>query len=422
MRILYISSRINAPDGSSVHGRAFVRNVLKLGHEIEAYPKIVPIRYIQDKQGPDNRSALQKISDAGVGNILKSRIRGFGTFASDMIDFYDGFVETARYCLAIRQILKNYSPDVIVFRATLFNFAPQIIRRIYKLPCVAEVNSIKYLEISVASRRGATAWLTKRAEQFAINRSDRVFGVSQSIKDFIDQFYPEKFCSVVTNGVETDDFDPALFNKEALKGELDLQDKIVLGYVGSYKKWHGLEMSLKVLKALNKESEKFVLLLIGNGEQYSTIKAAIKIDGLSHSVKQIDYVPHDEVPKYTAMFDYALMTYPDFDGFYFSPLKMYEYMSMGVPVVSTDTGQIGSIIRSGETGQLVYPPTVDNFVQALKSLETDPVLYRLISDTSRNEVMQGHSWLENANQVLKICDEIVGPVHHLTSAEKIKKA
>ena len=157
MKVLYVSSRINAPDGSSVHGRAFVRNVKKLGHTIETYPVISSIRYIQDNNHKDERSRWQKFRDAGIAAVIKSRVRRLGRVASDMVDLADGLGETVRYFLAVRNILKNYKPEVLVYRSTLFNFAPQLIRKFYKLPCVAEVNSIKYLEISVASRSGVAA-------------------------------------------------------------------------------------------------------------------------------------------------------------------------------------------------------------------------------------------------------------------------
>lgn len=407
--VLYISSRINAPDGSSVHGRAFVRNVKKLGHIIRTYPEIESIQYIQDRSGTiDTRSKWQRLLDAGLGTVIKGRIRQLGRVASDVVDVIEGLQETAHYFNGARKILKTFKPDVLVYRSTLYNFAPQIIRKIYGLPCVAEVNSIKYLEISVASRTGVSARLVKGAEQYAINHSDRVFVVSAPIKEFVDTFYPARHCSVIANGVETVDFDPALFDREALKEKVGLGGKTVLGYVGSYKEWHGITTSLDLIEKLNAKDSSYALLLIGNGEQYSVIKSLIIARKLEGMVKQIDYVAHDRVPEYTAIFDYAVMTYPDFDGFYFSPLKMYEYMSMGTPVVSTNTGQIGSILKHGETGVLVYPPSVENFQEAIESLQGLPDQYKIIAINSRNEVVKGHSWLENARSVMSVCEELIG--------------
>lgn len=417
MRVLYISSRINAPDGSSVHGRAFVRNVKKLGFQIETYPQIRDIDYLQDSQTRDSNSILHKIRRLKPGPAIKSRIRRLGRLAGDTVDIVDGLLETMRYFLGARTVIKRFDPDVLVFRTTLFNFAPQLIKKVYAIPCVAEVNSIKYLEISVASNAGMLARFTRSSEQFAITRSDRVFVVSEAIKKFVDQFYPPHHCKVVPNGVETDEFDPACFDKSAIKQSLGLKGKVVLGYVGSYKTWHGLDISLDLIKLLTLDQGKYALLLIGNGETYSRIKSRIQAEGLGDCVKQIDYVPHTDVPKYTAAFDYAVMTYPDFEGFYFSPLKMYEYMSMGTPIVSTETGQIASIIRDQETGILVHPPTPEQFYQAIVKLEETQEQYRNISQNSRSEAVTHHSWLKNAEQVLGICAELTGHQSVQVSAE-----
>ncbi len=419
MRILYVSSRINAPDGSSVHGRAFVRSTKKLEHTIETYPPILPIDYIQDKSNSIRRTFAEKARNFNAWKLLKSRMRRLGRHTGDLVDFMDGIVETIRYFFAIRKLLKTFSPDVLVYRATLFNFAPHLIRKLYRIPCVAEVNSIKYLEISIASRSGAAARLTKFAEQFAINHSDRVFVVSESIKLFVDQFYTPEHSFIVPNGVETEVFDPRRFNKKALKKELGLGGRRVLGYVGSYKAWHGLDISLDLIKQLRRSPSEFVLLLIGNGEQYALIKSRIKEEGLEDCVLQVDYVPHSDVPKYAAVFDYAVMTYPDFEGFYFSPLKMYEYMSMGVPIVSTDTGQISSIIEHQENGVLVNPPTADNFQMAIEAIESSTHQYKKISEISRKEAIDQYSWLENARQVMFICSELLGQNPNITETVEV---
>ena len=405
MKILYISSRINAPDGSSVHGRAFLRNVQKLGHEIQTYPQVQAIDYIQDRADIQRKSITQKLRN--LFPAVKGRIRRLGRTASDLVDLWEGGEDSLRYFFGVRKILKTYTPDCIVYRSTLYNFGPHMVRRIYRLPCVAEVNSIKYLETSVASSSGSLAKLTRWAEQFAILRSDRVFVVSQPIKHFVDQFYNPNRCSVIPNGVETDDFNPDLFDREQIKSELNLSGKIVLGYVGSYKEWHGLPVSLETIARLHAADERYHLLLIGNGEQYQNIKGRIKSEQLEAMVTQIDYIPHDQVPRYTSVFDYAVMTYPDFEGFYFSPLKMYEYMAMGTLVVSTKTGQIGEMIDSGKTGELVYPPTVDNFCAAIQKLQADKPLRQQISSAARDEVLRHHSWLRNAQQVVAVCEELL---------------
>jgi glycosyltransferase involved in cell wall biosynthesis len=93
---------------------------------------------------------------------------------------------------------------------------------------------------------------------------------------------------------------------------------------------------------------------------------------------------------------------------------------MGTPVVSTDTGQISSIIESGETGILVYPPTVTAFSEAIETLQSSPENYRAMSALSRDKVLNQHSWLGNATHVMAVCDELLASVQ--SSPKKTKNA
>jgi Glycosyltransferase len=189
--------------------------------------------------------------------------------------------------------------------------------------------------------------------------------VSKPLKQFIDTEANEVKTVVIPNGVDTVKFDPYRFDKQAIKRRLGLEEKKVLGYVGSYKPWHGIDMSLAIIELLSRLDERYHLVLIGEGPCYQQITDKIKEKVIGKYVTQFRYVPHPQIPEYIACFDYALMSYPDLRPFYFSPLKMFEYMAMSLVVAATDIGQIGEIIENGHTGLLIYPPTPDNFVEVI---------------------------------------------------------
>ena len=101
------------------------------------------------------------------------------------------------------------------------------------------------------------------------------------------------------------------------------------------------------------------------------------------------------------------MTYPEIDGFYFSPLKMFEYLAMGIPVVTTDIGQIGEVIRDGETGALVFPPTVENFVAAIGNVVRRSERIAAMKCACRRLATEQFSWTDNARAVIDLCRETV---------------
>jgi len=208
--------------------------------------------------------------------------------------------------------------------------------------------------------------------------------------------------------VDTNKFDPEKYDKQLMKKKLGLREKTILGYVGSYKTWHGVDIAIRTIEMMAKTTKmSYHLLLIGNGEGFDRIKAQIEEKNLTSGVTQIDSVAHEEIPQYIACFDYALMSYPDMKSFHGSPLKMFEYMAMGIPVVATAVGQIKEILRHRETGILVYPPTPENYVKAILDADQDPERLRRIGTSARRLIVEKYSWLKNAEKIIEVCNGLL---------------
>lgn len=408
MKVLYISSRLNVPDGSSVHGRAFVGSVIKLGHEIVTYPKITPLASIsvKNKPKPENKTTIYYIKKLRPRTLIH-KIKQLDYRIADGINFINGLLCSIKDFIWLRKIIKEFKPDVIIYRTYLYNFAAAWAAKMYKIPCVAEVNSLKLVESRLKKGTLDSTSLAYWSETSPLLQSDRVFCVSDAVRKSLETFLSPEIVSVIPNGVDPDIFDRSRYDTQGIRDDLGLAGKKVLGYAGSYQSWHDVDKSLDVIAQLQETDPSFHLLLIGNGHTFKAIKKRIEEQKMGAFVTQIDYVPHTEMPKFIAAFDIALMTYPIFDGFYFSPLKMYEYMSMGVPVVSTDIGQIREVIEHGSTGLLIANPVADDFVEAVKSITDTSGRLELMGENARREVLQNHSWMVNANQVMNVCATIV---------------
>jgi len=406
MKVLYVSFRINASDGSSVHGRAFARSTASLGHQVNTYPEMRPIDVHIGRRKPANKTLWYYLRKFNFRTLKYYLGRTHG-YVAEFIDFTDGVKDSVSHFVGIRRLLKTYVPDVIVCRQEIFHFAPIWIAKVYGIPCLLEVNSIRSLEAPLADAKTRVSFITRWAERWVIRNSDGAFSVSRPIKDYVDRYIDGTKSHVIPNGVDTDEFDPQKHDRYLVKRELGLDGKTVLGYVGSYKTWHGLDITVDIIELLGKTDSKYHLLLIGNGEVYGTIASEILRRRLSDRVTQLPYLAHEDVALHLAAFDYALMTYPDIEGFYFSPLKMFEYLAMGVPVIATNVGQIGEIIRNGETGVLIHPPTAENFVHALVDADSDPVRVNAMRRNCRELALGQYSWAENARQVLSVCHDLI---------------
>jgi len=409
MKVLYISSRLNVPDGSSVHGRAFVSSVQQLGHEIVTYPEILPLAERNTEQVANNKGILRFIKKFRPKTIL-FHLKKSHYFVAVVIEFVEGAMVSIKDFFKLRKIVKKSNPDIIVFRKYFFNFAVIWISRRYQLPCIAEVNSIKQVESKLQKNKASGSSFSHWAEKYPLLNSSHVFCVSTAIKNNLDTFLDPDKVSVVPNGVDVNVFDREQYDPDNIKKSLGLEGKTILGYAGSYQAWHDVPQSIDVISKLKDINPSFHLLLIGNGQGYSAIKQMVKERQLEEYVTQIDYVLHAEMPKYLAAFDVALMTYPIFEGFYFSPLKMYEYMAMSIPVVSTDIGQIRDVIVDNVTGILVQKPDTANFVAAVLSITDEQNRLLEMGRESRLAAVEKHSWLVNASQVMELCSKTLNYV------------
>jgi glycosyltransferase involved in cell wall biosynthesis len=115
------------------------------------------------------------------------------------------------------------------------------------------------------------------------------------------------------------------------------------------------------------------------------------------------WLPQEEVAGLIRQFDVALVPYARLEhAFYFSPLKLFEYMACGVPVVAAALGQIAEIVRDGETGLLYPPDDVDALIGACDRLLSDPALRRRLGEAAAKEVQGSYTWDRNAARVLEL--------------------
>jgi glycosyltransferase involved in cell wall biosynthesis len=397
MKILYIAERINSEDGSSVHCRAFVDNAVELGQQVRTYPAIEEITYRHQQRVPKSAKNLWYYLRKINWPLIRFYLHRSNPYVSEVVAFVDGLIDSIIQTSRLRRLLNRFPADIIIYRYRLFNFAPYWVASICKTKIISEINSLKTMEAPLLHAKARPTALTKWAESIALKRSDVVVCVSQNLKRQIATISPDSAIEVVPNGVHTETFDPRRFQRTLVKAGLGLSDKFVIGYTGSYQNWHGLDLTLEIASLLKKIGADFHFLLIGHGAGFNAVQNKIRTMGLTDLFTQIKTVPHDDIPYHLAAFDCALMTYPKMEEFYFSPLKMFEYMAMEIPIISTAIGQIAEIITHGKTGLLVSSVRPEDFVQTL--LKNRAALVE-IGREARSLMVEQYSWRRNAERVV----------------------
>src|SRR5262249_29411154 len=133
------------------------------------------------------------------------------------------------------------------------------------------------------------------------------------------------------------------------------------------------------------------LLIVGDGPERGSLADRSTDLGLVDEVVFTGAVSPSEVPAFLASMDVALAPYPNLARFYFSPLKVYEYMAAGLPVVASCIGQLEELIEPGVNGLLVPPGDAKALQAALQTLRTDAGLCRRLGDAARAKVLHKHT-------------------------------
>ncbi len=175
-----------------------------------------------------------------------------------------------------------------------------------------------------------------------------------------------------------------------------------VGFVGTLKPWHGVEVLLEAFAALKEQLPAARLLVVGTGPEGERLEAEARRLGLGGSALFTGAVSPERVPELLARMDVATAPYPPLEGFYFSPLKVYEYMAASLPVAASRVGQLESLIRDGENGLLCTPGSVPALTAALERLSSDPALRRCLAEAGRETILRSHTWQKVAERILSL--------------------
>src|SRR5438067_10471983 len=157
--------------------------------------------------------------------------------------------------------------------------------------------------------------------------------------------------------------------------------------------WHGVEILPALLERLAQDHPNLSLVLTGDGPLRGDLERDVWERGLCRAVSFTGSLPQPEVAELIRHFDVALAPYPPLEhDFYFSPLKLFEYMGCGTPVVAAGLGQIAEVVRDGETGLLYPPGDLDALTARCDLLLSDPTMRRRLGRAATDEIHDRYTW------------------------------
>lgn len=249
-------------------------------------------------------------------------------------------------------------PDIIHAHSPSLNgLAALSVARARGIPLVYEVRAF-WEDAAVdqgTAREGDLRYrLTRASENHVLRRADAVFTICDGLRqDMLARGLPGDKVTVIPNAVNANDFDFAPDRDPSLAQQLGLQGALVLGFIGSFYAYEGLDLLLQAFPQIAAALPQARLLLVGGGLEDAALRAQAQRLGIADRVTFTGRVPHDQVGRYYSLLDLALFPRHSIRlTETVTPLKPLEAMAMGAVCVASDVGGHRELIEDGQTGFL----------------------------------------------------------------------
>lgn len=314
----------------------------------------------------------------------------------------------------IDEIIATEKVDVIHAHSPVLNgMAALAAGRKHSIPVVYEIRA--FWEDASASlgtcREGDLRYrFTKWLETGVVQKADAVTVICDGLKnDLVSRGIEAEKITLIPNAVDISKFSGPEEPDADLKARLGLEDATILGFIGSFYEYEGLNILIDSLPTILENMPRTRLLLVGGGPEEDALRAQVKSLGLEDQVVFTGRVPHDRVQKYYNLVD--IFVYPrkkmrltDL----VTPLKPLEAMAQHKLVAASDIGGHNELIEDGKTGILFKPDDVDDLAQTIERIVQQKDKWPEILANGRRYVEEVRNWTNSVANYPAIYEKISG--------------
>ncbi len=276
--------------------------------------------------------------------------------------------------------------DLVYERYSLWSYAGMAFTQKHRVPGVLEVNA-PLIDEQATHRGLVDRPIAEAVAGRAFDAARVIACVSQGVADWVGRRVAPSKIHVVPNAVNPQRFGPTV--RACLP---PLPGSFVIGFVGTLKPWHGLPVLADAFRRLHAVRPEVSLLIVGDGPERAALEGMLAEAGIRGAVHFTGAVNPDEIPGWLASMHVAVAPYPALENFYFSPLKLFEYLAAARPTVASGIGQVTELLQDGQTGLLVPPGDAAALAAALDRLRADEALRVRLGENGRAWVSRGHTW------------------------------
>lgn len=299
------------------------------------------------------------------------------------------------------------SPDAFYLRHSPLGAFPPLVAKVVGVPLVVEVNGILVDEHESTDERPWLSRVILAIERVTFRFADRFVAVTPAIAEYIHRRYdvPKNRITYVPNGANVDLFSPQ--GKDECKDELGLEsDASFVCFVGNLAPWQGVEYLLRSAPSVLSAVPDAKLLVVGDGVRRDELEELSAELDLEDDVLFTGEVPYETVPRYVNASDVCVVYKTPMKSGY-SPLKLFEYMACGRPVVASDTKGF-EILEERSAGLLVRPEDSSALARTITELLCDDAMRERMGENGRSYVVAHRSWKHTTEKVFDVIDAAVG--------------
>jgi PEP-CTERM/exosortase A-associated glycosyltransferase len=258
----------------------------------------------------------------------------------------------------LMEIIPEIKPDVLHAHSPSLNaLAALRAGRRFRIPVVYEVRAFwedAAVDHGTATENGLRYKLTRALETYALRQADAVTTICEGLRtDIVARGIPADKVTVIPNAVDIDKFSVGGAADQELKRKLGLQGTRLIGFIGSFYAYEGLDVLLRAVPVLASRQPDLRVLLVGGGPQDEQLRTLARKLRIEDKVVFTGRVPHDQVQKYYDLLD--VLVYPRSSmrlTDLVTPLKPLEAMAQGRVLAASDVGGHLELIADGKTGVL----------------------------------------------------------------------
>jgi glycosyltransferase involved in cell wall biosynthesis len=389
-RILY-HHRTQALDGQRVHINAIQQALREQGHEVL---EVSPLPAVESAGGRAVPTWRRRVLQSVAGLTPKGAYEAL-ELSYNLVGYR-----------ALRAAIRSFKPSFIYERYALNTVAGVWASQRTGVPLLLEVNS-PLAEEKSRLKQLLFHGVALRLERYALRRATGVLAVTDVLADMLRASAGLRNGRVVTvhNGVDPDEIARRESERAAARADLGCgDDAVVVGAVGFFREWHGIDVALKAFADLQGGAPHTTVVLVGDGPAVPGLQRLTNDLGLAGSVKFTGAVPHERVARHLSAMDAVIIPRA---VEYASPLKLFEYMAGGKAIIAPRQPNLLEVITDGHDALCFDPDDVAGFRGALARVVRDAELRARLGAAARATIAAKRlTWSGNAARITQTFERL----------------